>query len=213
VAASATCTAGALPALRAQGRLGLLARALGAQAWHRELELYVDAGIPAAEECARLAAETSQPLFVGIGQATAAALAALRGDEERARTLATAAEQGALTGGVRPVLATARLARGLAALGAGRYAEAYEHLRRMHDPADPSFHPVQSTWALGDLAEAAVAWEARVNELVGSDADIAAYVRQLEERDDDQLDEESLPSGDTLAAELERYLRDQRPRD
>jgi proteasome assembly chaperone (PAC2) family protein len=66
---------------------------------------------------------------------------------------------------------------------------------------------------LGDLAEAAVAWEARVNELVGSDADIAAYVRQLEERDDDQIDEDNLPSGDTLAAELERYLRDQRPRD
>jgi hypothetical protein len=66
---------------------------------------------------------------------------------------------------------------------------------------------------LGDLAEAAVAWEARVNELVSSDPDIAAYVRQLEERDDDQLDEDNLPSGDTLAAELERFLRDQRPRD
>ena len=66
---------------------------------------------------------------------------------------------------------------------------------------------------LGDLAEAAVAWEARVNELVSSDADIAAYVRQLEEREDDQLDEDNLPSGDTLAAELERFLRDQRPRD
>jgi proteasome assembly chaperone (PAC2) family protein len=66
---------------------------------------------------------------------------------------------------------------------------------------------------LGDLAEAALAWEARVNELVGSDADIAAYVRQLEERDDDQIDESDLPSGDTLAAELERFLRDQRPRD
>ena len=66
---------------------------------------------------------------------------------------------------------------------------------------------------LGDLSEAAVACEARVNELVGSDADIEAYVRQLEERDDDQIDEESLPSGDTLAAELEKYLRDQKPRD
>ncbi|HEU5447733.1 MAG TPA: PAC2 family protein [Acidimicrobiia bacterium] len=66
---------------------------------------------------------------------------------------------------------------------------------------------------MGDLAEAAVGWEARVNELVGSDPDIAAYVRQLEERDDDQIDEGSLPSGDTLAAELEKYLRDQRPSD
>jgi bisphosphoglycerate-dependent phosphoglycerate mutase len=58
-----------------------------------------------------------------------------------------------------------------------------------------------------------VAWETRVNELVRSDADIAAYVRQLEERDDDQIDEHDLPTGDTLAAELERFLRDQRPRD
>jgi predicted ATP-grasp superfamily ATP-dependent carboligase len=66
---------------------------------------------------------------------------------------------------------------------------------------------------LGDLAEASVAWEARVNELVGSDADITAYVRQLEERDDDQIDETDLPTGETLAAELERFLRDQRPRD
>ena len=63
------------------------------------------------------------------------------------------------------------------------------------------------TGYLGNLAKSQ---EARVNELVGSDADIAAYVRQLEERDDDQIDESDLPSGDTLAAELERFLRDQR---
>ncbi|WP_433364118.1 ATP-binding protein [Actinoplanes sp. CA-142083] len=151
-----TCSAAALPALRAQGRLGLLARALGAQAWSAAHLADLDAGIPAAEECTRLAAETSQPLFVGIGQSTAAVLAALRGDEEAAGRLATAAEQGALSGGVRPVLATARLARGLAALGAGRYAEAYQQLRRMHDPADPSFHPALRCFAVGELADAAL---------------------------------------------------------
>ncbi len=63
---------------------------------------------------------------------------------------------------------------------------------------------------VGDLAEAATAWEERVNDLVASDTDVAAYVRQLEERDDDQLDERNLPTGETLAAELERFLRDQR---
>jgi proteasome assembly chaperone (PAC2) family protein len=63
---------------------------------------------------------------------------------------------------------------------------------------------------VGDLAEAAVAWEERVNDLVASDTDVAAYVRQLEERDDDQIDERNLPTGETLAAELERFLRDQR---
>ncbi len=63
---------------------------------------------------------------------------------------------------------------------------------------------------VGDLVEAGVAWEQRVNDLVSSDPDVAAYVQQLEERDDDQIDENDLPNGETLAAELERYLRDQR---
>lgn len=63
---------------------------------------------------------------------------------------------------------------------------------------------------VGDLVEAAAAWEERVNELVASDPDVSAYVRQLEERDDDQIDERDLPTGETLAAELERFLRDQR---
>lgn len=63
---------------------------------------------------------------------------------------------------------------------------------------------------VGDLVEAAAAWEQRVNELVASDPDVSSYVRQLEERDDDQIDERDLPTGETLAAELERFLRDQR---
>ena len=63
---------------------------------------------------------------------------------------------------------------------------------------------------VGDLGEAAAAWEQRVNDLVSSDPDVASYVQQLEERDDDQIDEEDLPSGDTIAAELERFLRDER---
>jgi superfamily I DNA/RNA helicase len=62
----------------------------------------------------------------------------------------------------------------------------------------------------GDLAQAAGAWEGQVNELVSSDPDVSAYVRQLEERDDNQVDERELPTGETLAAELERFLREQR---
>ncbi|MEU8238439.1 AAA family ATPase [Actinoplanes missouriensis] len=172
-----TCTTGALPTLRAQGRLGLLARALGAQAWSAAHLADLDIGIPAAEECARLAAETSQPLFVGIGRAAAAVLAALRGDDETARSQATAAEQGALSGGVRPVLATARFACGLEALGAGRYAEAYEHLRRMHDPADPSFHPALRCFVLADLADAAV-HSGQQAAVAGVIAEMEAFARQ-----------------------------------
>lgn len=62
----------------------------------------------------------------------------------------------------------------------------------------------------GDLAQAAGAWEGQVNELVASDPDVSAYVRQLEERDADQVDERELPTGEMLAAELERFLREQR---
>src|SRR5919198_6852 len=41
---------------------------------------------------------------------------------------------------------------------------------------------------LGELTEAGQAWEQRVNDLVSADTDVAAYVRQLEARGDDQLD-------------------------
>ena len=68
---------------------------------------------------------------------------------------------------------------------------------------------LQVPLGVGDLTQAASAWEERVDELVRSDPDVAAYVEQLEERDDDQIDEDDLPSADVLAAELERFLRDQ----
>ncbi|MGH8998340.1 MAG: PAC2 family protein [Acidimicrobiia bacterium] len=62
---------------------------------------------------------------------------------------------------------------------------------------------------VGDLGEASVAWEERVNELVTSDPDVASYVRQLEERDDtNPLEAHDIPSGDKLAEELEKFLRD-----
>ncbi|WP_104091556.1 PAC2 family protein [Arthrobacter sp. GMC3] len=57
----------------------------------------------------------------------------------------------------------------------------------------------------GDLAEDAQAWERGVNELAAGDAEIAAYVRQLEET----KDTEDLPeaTGESIAKEFERYLR------
>jgi DNA-binding CsgD family transcriptional regulator len=58
-------------------------------------------------------------------------------------------------GGVPPLLALVQLARGTAALGAGRYDEAYEHLARIFDPQDAAYHPHVRPWALVDLAEAA----------------------------------------------------------
>lgn len=65
-----------------------------------------------------------------------------------------------------------------------------------------------------DLQRAAVAYEERVSEMVASDEDVQAYVRLLEDRADDrdkEIDPSDLPSGEALAAELERFLREQGP--
>jgi proteasome assembly chaperone (PAC2) family protein len=63
-----------------------------------------------------------------------------------------------------------------------------------------------------DLERATAAYEERVAEMVSSDEDVTAYVKLLEERNDERnreaLEEMELPSGDALAAELERFLRD-----
>ena len=54
------------------------------------------------------------------------------------------------------------------------------------------------------LAEAAASWEAQVNELVADDPEISSYIAALEERRDEETPQ---PSGDSIAAEFERYLR------
>jgi proteasome assembly chaperone (PAC2) family protein len=85
---------------------------------------------------------------------------------------------------------------------------------------------------LTDLEIAAAAWERSVDEVVAGDSDAASYVERLEarydeqsdsttvttdddtddeddEEDEDWLDEDDLPSGESLAEDFERYLREQ----
>ena len=59
-----------------------------------------------------------------------------------------------------------------------------------------------------ELVRASQVYEERVSEMVAGDDEVQAYVRHLEERADDREDETQMPSGDDLAAELERYLRE-----
>jgi DNA-binding CsgD family transcriptional regulator len=152
---AAACLAASAAGLRAQGRLGLLARALALQAWSAVHLADLGAAIPAAEEGRRLAEETNQPLVMATAQAVQALLAALRGDQEAAEALAAQAEQICVPVGASGVLAAAQLARGLAALGGGRPADALGHLRRIHDPADPAYHLAVRCFTIGDLADAA----------------------------------------------------------
>jgi predicted ATP-grasp superfamily ATP-dependent carboligase len=58
-----------------------------------------------------------------------------------------------------------------------------------------------------ELEEASNAYVDQVSEAVSSDPDTATYVEELETRADEIL-EEDVPSGEALAAELTRFLRD-----
>lgn len=63
---------------------------------------------------------------------------------------------------------------------------------------------------LDELDELATAWQRRVDDVVAEDDDVRAYVRKLEERAElQEVDETEMTSGDDLAAELERFLRDE----
>jgi proteasome assembly chaperone (PAC2) family protein len=64
---------------------------------------------------------------------------------------------------------------------------------------------------VSDLLQATANYEEQVAQVVAADDDVQAYVKMLEERsdeDDTQIDPSKLPSGDALAAEVERFLRD-----
>lgn len=60
------------------------------------------------------------------------------------------------------------------------------------------------------LARAVDAWERQVNSAVAADDEVRAYVTRLEDQADRRLDQ-ALTSGEDLAAEFERFLREQRP--
>jgi proteasome assembly chaperone (PAC2) family protein len=61
-----------------------------------------------------------------------------------------------------------------------------------------------------ELAEAEESYAEQVSEAVSTDEETAAYVAELEKRTDelDLEEHEELPSGDSLAAELTRFLRE-----
>jgi len=59
-----------------------------------------------------------------------------------------------------------------------------------------------------ELDEASERYSEQVSEAVASDEETAAYVAELEERAEILDDDQEIPSGESLAAELTRFLRD-----
>jgi DNA-binding CsgD family transcriptional regulator len=148
--------AASVAGLREQGRLGALTQSLVLRAWSGIHIGRWDVALPDAEEAGRLAQETGQPIWGGGAAVALSILAGLQGEEEAAEAHAAAAERAGLQFGARAVLSVTQLARGLTALGCGRYEEAYAQLRRMFTSTDPAYHRMESCWAIGNLAEAAV---------------------------------------------------------
>jgi DNA-binding CsgD family transcriptional regulator len=148
--------------LRDQGRLGHLSRVLVMQGWSATCLADWQLAVAVLDEAVRLATETGEAAWAAGGQAMKAILAALRGEPEIAIALTLEAEQAVIATGATHMLAYVQVARGLTALGEGRHADAYAELHRIFDPADPSHHLVPCCWYIGDLAEAAVHSDHRI---------------------------------------------------
>ncbi|TWB93530.1 regulatory LuxR family protein [Bradyrhizobium macuxiense] len=80
----------------------------------------------------------------------------MQGELEQSEAHAAQAERLVLSTGASFLPALLQLARGIAAIGAGRHLEALEHLRRLFVPADPAFNFGLQFFALADFVEAAV---------------------------------------------------------
>jgi DNA-binding CsgD family transcriptional regulator len=143
-------------ALREQGRLSDLARVLFAQAW-AEMEVGDWMGAAReAEESVRFAEETGGTLWIAAATIVKAKLAGMQGDLEQSESHAAHAERLILSVGASFLLAMLLVARGMAAIGAGRYWEAFEHFRRLFEPADPAFNSGLRFFGLADFVEAAI---------------------------------------------------------
>ena len=142
--------------LRKQARIGNLARALFAQAW---AEMEVGDWIGAmreAEEAIRFAEETGSTVWTAAATIVKTKVAGMQGNLEQSEAYATHAERLVLSSGASFLLAMLQMARGIAAISAGRHLEAFEHLRRLFAPADPAFNAGLQFFALADFVEAAV---------------------------------------------------------
>ena len=64
--------------------------------------------------------------------------------------------------------------------------------------------------ATDTLERAATTWEAQISDMIEDNEELATYVERLERSAEEGEDLGEVPSGDALAAELERFLRDHR---
>ena len=153
----------ALPLLRAasagfreDGRLGLLARTLVAEAWAEVQTGAARVAVSRAAEGVQLAEETGHVRYVVAGQLAEAVASVEMGADESAERLIGAAEAVLLPLGANPLLSLVALARGRQALAHEHFSESYAELLRIFDPHDAAYQEFVGGWVLADLADATV---------------------------------------------------------
>jgi DNA-binding CsgD family transcriptional regulator len=168
----------AVEGLREQVRLGPLAQALVHYAWAATHAGDWTAAAAGAQEAAGLSIDTDQPQYGLTAELVAALASALRGTEDIEELLAQP-EQRLLAMNGGPLLATAHLARGAAALGEGRHDEAFAHLWPVFDHSAPAFHRFMRWPAVLDLVESA-AGSGHIERLPGVLAELEAIAARSE---------------------------------
>jgi len=172
-ATGARFLASAIDGLREQVRLVPLTQALVHYAWAATHAGEWPAAAAAAYEAAGLAQDTGQPQYRLTGELVGALATALRGTEADIESVLIEPERALLAMKGGPLLATAHLVRGAAAIGDGRHEDAYQHLWPVFDETDSAFHRFMRWPALLDLVEAAAGSE-QTNRLADVIVDLEA---------------------------------------
>src|SRR5258708_3616502 len=154
-ATGARFLASAVDGLREQVRLVPLTQALVHYAWAATYAGDWPAAAAAAHDAAGLSRDTSQPQYGLTAELLGALAAALRGTEPDIESALAEPERALLAMKGGPLLATAHVARGAAAIGEGRHADAFQHLWPGFDETHSPFHRFMRWPALLDLVEAA----------------------------------------------------------
>jgi ATP/maltotriose-dependent transcriptional regulator MalT len=155
-AVGARFLAPAVEGLREQVRLGSLTQALVHLAWAATHTGDWGAAAAAAVEAAGLARDTRQPQYGLTAELIAGLVTALRGTEPDIEAVLAEPERTLLAVKSGPLLATAHLARGAAALGDARHDHAFSHLWPVFDDTDQAFHRFMRWSAVLDLVESGV---------------------------------------------------------
>jgi hypothetical protein len=144
-----------IPTLRSHGRFGLLTQALSMAQWDAAMLGEWELTASMAAEGAHLANDTGQRVWGAGLTCGLSAAAAIRGNPEAAERFARDAEQVIVVHRLADMHSVLLTTRGIAAVAAGRYDDAFETLTRALDPDDPGYHYREKFGALAFLADAA----------------------------------------------------------